>query len=378
MFVRPLSLVALVAGLVTLSAPALATADLRGELTALTYNVAGLPQFISSSDPTTNSPLISPLLNAYDLVLLQEDFTDPIGLGYIGFHEVVTADAEHPHRSDPAPPPLGADLRRTPPHQPPLLADGLNRLSRSPIGNLERHMWIGCHGEFSAAVAEEIARALDVDELIEDLGLGVVIDGGAADCGAQKGFSVATHTLADDLEVEVYNLHAEAGGGEQDNAERAAGFAQLADHILEQADGRAIILGGDTNLHTSRDQVDTDVWQAFLDTTGLIDVCEVVDCGDDDGEIDKFAFRPGTGVRLRPVSHSFERERFTRDDGEPLSDHDPLAVTFAWNVQRASAVGNTLPVTGAGVVPVAGLVAMIAALATGPRVLNQRRRALGP
>jgi hypothetical protein len=35
-------------------------------------------------------------------------------------------------------------------------------------------------------------------------------------------------------------------------------------------------------------------------------------------------------VALEPRSHSFERARFTRSDGEPLSDHDPLAVTWRW------------------------------------------------
>jgi len=61
-------------------------------------------------------------------------------------------------------------------------------------------------------------------------------------------------------------------------------------------------------------------------------VCAAIDCGADADVIDKFAFRSGGGVELVPLSHSFERERFTREDGEPLSDHDPLAVTFHWRV----------------------------------------------
>jgi hypothetical protein len=45
-----------------------------GEFAVLAYNVAGLPQGISSSNPKRNLPLISPLLNAYDIVFTQEDF----------------------------------------------------------------------------------------------------------------------------------------------------------------------------------------------------------------------------------------------------------------------------------------------------------------
>lgn len=353
-------LAALVAGFAAV--PVSAATSSSGAFTALTYNVAGLPQGISSSDPTTNSPLISPLLNDFDLVLLQEDFSDPTGLGLIGFHEIVVADADHPHRSEPAPPPAGTDLRRTPPHQPPLLADGLNRLSRFPIGQLDRQMWADCHGEFSAAVAEEIAKALDLDEPIQDLGLGAVVDGGAADCGAQKGFSVATHTLAADVHVDVYNLHAEAGSGPDDNAVRAAGFEQLADHIVAHSAGRAIIVGGDTNLHTIRDEIDTDVWAAFVQSTDLVDVCDAVDCGEDAGEIDKFAFRSSADVEIRPLTHSFERERFTRDDGEPMSDHDALAVTFAWSSPPADDGGATTPVTGGSLVALAALALAAAAL----------------
>jgi hypothetical protein len=41
------------------------------ELSVLTYNVAGLPAEVSGSDPVANHPQISPLLNGYDLVLVQ-------------------------------------------------------------------------------------------------------------------------------------------------------------------------------------------------------------------------------------------------------------------------------------------------------------------
>jgi len=43
-----------------------------GELSVLSYNVAGLPQEISSENPEEHIPLISPLLDEYDIVLTQD------------------------------------------------------------------------------------------------------------------------------------------------------------------------------------------------------------------------------------------------------------------------------------------------------------------
>lgn len=316
-----------------------------GQLTALSYNVAGLPEQISGSEPATNSPLISPLLNHYDLVLLQEDWADPLAdarqaglvpeeVPRLGYHDLVVADADHPYRSEPAPNPYGTDPRRAP-AGPALQSDGLNRLSRFPFGPLERVMWEACHGEVTVTAVEEAMGVTGLDDALDDLGLGAVnheLDGGSADCGAQKGFSMSRTELAPGVTVDVYNLHADAGGHERDQAARRSNLAQLAAHILEHSAGQAVILGGDTNLRTNRPDRASDAaaWSEFLAVTGLTDVCDAVDCGSDDAEIDKFAFRSGVGLKVVPQSHSFERERFTRADGAPLSDHDALAVTFRW------------------------------------------------
>src|SRR5688572_5820705 len=45
-----------------------------GTIRFLTYNVAGLPEGVSKSHPAANTPLMSPLLNDFDLVVVQEDF----------------------------------------------------------------------------------------------------------------------------------------------------------------------------------------------------------------------------------------------------------------------------------------------------------------
>jgi hypothetical protein len=338
-----------------------------GEFVALTYNVAGLSQAVSGEDPETNSPLISPLLNAYDLVLLQEDWEDPIEGGpNVHYHEEIVADANHPYRSDPAPAPLGTDLRRFP-HGPPLISDGLNRLSRFPFGTLERHMWEECNGELAIEAAEQLLGEAGLDEVVDEAGLGDTIDGGAADCAAQKGFSVARTKFADGVEVDVYNLHADAGGGAGDIAARQANFPQLAAFVKEHSAGRAVIVGGDTNLRTGADgrAEDKKMWEDFQAATGLLDVCRVADCGADAHVVDKFFFREGGGVALTPLSHHFERERFKRSDGEPLSDHDPLAVRFAWDAGDPSGAAEPeLPVTGGpGAERVVALLLIAAAVA---------------
>jgi hypothetical protein len=319
--------------LVGTGAPAEGVGERSGTFTALTYNVAGLPQGISGSDPQTNSPLISPKLNAYDMVLLQEDWGDPIpGVpGIFAFHDEIVADANHRYRTDPAPPPRGTDLRRFP-SGPILTADGLNQLSRMPFGPIDRQMWDTCFGELHGEAAEVILSAAGLYEPLEPI-IGGVVDGGAADCSAQKGFTMTRMILGVDAVVDVYNHHGEAGSGPRDEAASAAGFEQLTDYILEHSRGHAVILGGDTNLHTdpgASHTRDRRVWQQLQDATGVRDVCSVVACGKDAFVIDKFAFRSGGGVTLTPLSHVFERKRFTRSDGEPLSDHDPLAVRFAW------------------------------------------------
>ena len=107
---RLLAIAALLAVVVAWSAPiARAQTTASGSFTALSYNVAGLPEQISGSSPSTNSPHISPLLNGYDLVLLQEDWVDvfqplrdaggPDLPPLTGYHHLIVGDAEHPHRS---------------------------------------------------------------------------------------------------------------------------------------------------------------------------------------------------------------------------------------------------------------------------------------
>lgn len=288
-----------------------------GELTVLTYNVAGLPQEISEENPEGHIPLISPLLDAYDVVLSQEDFDWWVPLlddfDFANYHDRLRAAASHEHRSEqhPGPEAVGVDPATRPDLS---VGDGLGYLSRLPFTGETRVPWEGCFG------------GLDTS------------DGGAGDCLAMKGFAMVTMTLADDdgseAEIDMYTLHAEAGSTDEDQRLRGEQFDQLADFIEERSTDNAIVLGGDTNLDPGDDRperadADAEIWARFLERTGLIDVCAALGCDDPD-RIDRIAYRNGGGVSLQPTTYDVPRERFQAPDGEDLSDHLPVVASFAF------------------------------------------------
>lgn len=285
--------------------PMFDAAATTGEFLALTYNVAGLPQIFSSSpNALTRMPLISELLNGYDLVLVQEDWLTPTpnpGAPNRGYHEILEDKVTHRYRSIPMPIPYGSDPLRPSA----LLSDGLNEFSRLYFNmyTTEHVRWKECFGGLTT---------------------------GASDCLALKGFTRTVHKLAEGVEVDVYNLHGEAGSDPEDVPLQKQDFeTELADYINTHSAGRAVILGGDTNLHTDS-APDDGTWQNFRTATGLKDVCETVACGSDEHQIDKFAFRSSSTVVIEPLSHKFDRTKFSYDGGT-LSDHDALEVRFRWS-----------------------------------------------
>lgn len=273
-------------------------AVVAGDVLALAYNVAGLPQGISGSNPEVNTPLIGPLLNGYEITLLQETWKtpDPNPLAPLRvYHEILEAASLHPFRSIAAPQPLGTN-----PFRPSaLLADGLNRFSNFPFDEEIRVPWNTC---------------------VES----------AADCLALKGFSIARTTFAPGVVVDVYDLHMEAGGDPADDVARDEGITQLVQAMTTYSAGRPIIVGGDFNLHTNTEP-DGSQYARLLSEAGLTDVCAAVGCSTT-GRIDKFAYRSAGPVTITPLSHDFETDVFVRDGNVDLSDHEALAVRFGWSV----------------------------------------------
>ena len=270
---------------------------LMGSFVALTYNVAGLPEGLSSSMPARFTPLIGPLLNGYELVFLQESWLTPEDnpfdlLGLRAYHEILVAASEHPHKTVPADQPFGNDPSRPSA----LLGDGLNIFSRYPLAATTRIAWATC-----------------VDT--------------ASDCLAFKGFSMTPAQLGG-LPVHLYDLHMEAGGSAEDDAARALGIEQMVAFIEEHSADIAVIMAGDFNLHTEGEPAASQFADLVM-RAGLTDACTELEC-EDPGSIDKVLVRSSAELELRVESWESEADVFVSDMGEPLSDHLPLAVKIAW------------------------------------------------
>lgn len=262
------------------------------ELSVICYNVAGLPQDLSSSDPELYSSVISPLLNDYDVVHLQEDFC---------YHDSILLHNTHTYRTTPLPcVPDG---------------DGLNGLSYLPINNLERTAWEHCTG---------------------------------ADCLTPKGFYYSQISLANGETIDFYNVHCNAGGGDPSLAARRGNIAQLCTYITEHSEGRPVIIMGDFNSRYTREG-DTirallgmgfkDVWVELVRSGNVpmlgadrLDNCQPNRTNTGCERVDKLFYRSSDRLSIAPLSYQVDDERFyyQGNDTLPLSDHWPLIARFSF------------------------------------------------
>jgi len=251
----------------------------KGEFSMLTYNIAGLPASLSGENPEEHIPQISPLLNAYDLVLVQEDFW---------YHDLLTADLTHPHRSKP----MVAEPTFTD------LGDGLNRFSRLPFDPVERKTWQQCNG---------------------------AVDCGS-DCMTDKGFSVSRLRLTGQVSLCIYNLHLDASDCDADFQTREAQRQQLVADLAARCPDEAVIVAGDTNLKLTRPQ-DIVILDQLLADTDLSIACRTLSCAEE--KHDRIMYRSSPDLTLTPTAWSHPAG-FTDPDGFDLSDHKPVLVEFSW------------------------------------------------
>ncbi|MGW5607451.1 jacalin-like lectin [Streptomyces sp. NPDC003753] len=282
-------------GGLTVTAPAAAAAD-SGTFRVLSYNVAGLPEGISSA-PTprqSSTTTIGSRLGPYDVVQVQEDFN---------YHAYLYAADSHPYRT---PTSGGAGV-----------GSGLNTLSAIPYdtGDFERVHWNSCQYD-------------------------------SGDCLTPKGFTFMRERLAEGVYVDFYNLHTNAGTNDGDLASRADNLNQLTDFIRTHSTGKAVVVMGDTNTRYTRsgDTIAefaaanglTDAWVKLVrggtppakgsdpllcDENAVTNSCEVVD---------KILYRGSKLVSLGATAYNNEHAGFLTDDGKMLSDHDPITATFSW------------------------------------------------
>lgn len=254
-----------------------------GELRALTYNVHGLPPEITLDDTTARMTQIGPLLPGYDLVAMQEDFIE-------SNHEILAGGSDHATQRW-----FGDVLEDR------IYGSGLAVFA--DLAEVEHH-----HEHYT-----------DCNGFLED----------SSDCMASKGFQMMRLELAQGIEVDVYNSHLEAGGGEDDDAARASNVDQIVAAMEALSDGRALMFLGDTNLD-ELDEEELPLLELWQEAIGWVDACETVEC-EEPGRIDRVLLRSGGGVSLEAVAWTLEPE-FYDDQGVPLSDHDALSVEVRWSV----------------------------------------------
>jgi hypothetical protein len=251
-------------------------ATASGDFTLITYNVAGLPVFVSQSEPVTNTPLIGLMLNLYDVAVVQEDFA---------YHGALSAEARHAFRTEPQSPSSKVGI-----------GDGLSVFSRFSLRKFQRIPWRACNGKFR--------------------------DG--SDCWTSKGFAVATQEIEKGVEIDLYDVHMDSGHAPADVRARALQADQLVEYIARHSAQRAVIVAGDTNM--GQDSEET--LRSFLARAGLTDACRALVCSDPE-RIDRVMYRSAPGVELR-IPKFVVDERFVRPDGKALSDHEAVGVVVRW------------------------------------------------
>jgi endonuclease/exonuclease/phosphatase family metal-dependent hydrolase len=331
---RSLGSVLVVSG-IAVGAPVSASAapPAAGTFSVLTYNVAGLPEGLSSGNPEANTPIIGQRIRPYDIVAVQEDFN---------YHASLYANDTHPHR--------------TPTSGGAAFGDGLNLLSNHPYSDLTRDDWNACNG---------------------------------TDGLTPKGFTWSRVRLAEGVLIDFYNLHPNAGTTDADLAARRANITELSAFIAANSAGNAVVVAGDTNTRYTRtgdnirDLVSanglTDAWvqeerggvppaaggpALVCDDTNVTDACEVVD---------KILYRGNRYVTLTLDRYGNENAAFRTSDDKMLSDHYPITAAFRWTLNPALSLSDDFggphgtPFTDVASVPVGQRVTQVSVRA-GARV----------
>ena len=278
-----------------------------GEFSVLTYNIAGLPEIISSA-ATKRAPSIAEIgrkLNAFDIVNVQEDFNYNKSLYNQG--------NLHPFRTQ--------TKGKVP------FGDGLNTLSRYPVHSIKRVSWNNCTG---------------------------------ADCLTPKGFTFSRLEIARGLFVDLYNVHANAYNHLAAASARRENINQLSKFIQENSKDQAVIVMGDLNAHYSyaHDNLDRllnqnglrDAWLVLVKNdqipaaTNTLPESNILALNSSSESIDKILYRSNEQIKLQVSQYNLENELFQDIKGTPLSDHHPVSLRFSWQLQDLKSVNNPLAV----------------------------------
>lgn len=280
------------------------TTTTAGDMSVLTMNVAGLPQFLQNNevpgDKTTNSKLIGSYFAQYgfDVIHVQEDFN---------YHAAVYETDNHPYRT--------ATSGGVP------FGSGLNTLANYPWVDFTRTKWDTCSNT-------------DSD-----------------DCLTPKGFTFMRVQIAAATDnstavyADFYNLHADAGTTDADETARNSNINQVLTFAEANSAGNAVVIFGDTNSRYSRvldtavrtllDSDFTDAW-VQLSRDGVVPTQETLCVNPQPSNnntcetVDKIFYRSSPLVTLDATSFMYVGEWFLQPNGSILSDHNPVNVNFTW------------------------------------------------
>ncbi len=272
-------------------------ADITGEFSVLTYNIAGLPFPLSGGawPRALSTAEIGSRINAFDMVNVQQD---------IAYHPFLLDGADFPAQTPASVPawswPVGVPF-----------SDGLNSLSAYRIESLDRQAW---------------------DTRPDLLNPG--------------GFTFSRQHIPGGSSIDVYNV--DTSGGSLTNSE----IAQLSTFIGQNSLGRAVVVAGDFGqLYSDPGQTLT----AFAADNGLTDAWLEVEYGgtvpldaptcayaDSCEQTSKIFYRdaaplvPGdpasSPVQLDALSYTNEGLGFRTEAGADLSSQRPQSVSFGYAV----------------------------------------------
>jgi endonuclease/exonuclease/phosphatase (EEP) superfamily protein YafD len=140
----------------------------------------------------------------------------------------------------------------------------------------------------------------------------------------------ARHELAQGVFVDVSDVHLDAGNASGDVRAREAQLVQLSQAIVRHSAQQAVIVAGDTNIHSGR----RELLRPFEERTGSSEACESLHCAEP-RRVDRVFFRGAPKLALDAVSWKTDT-RFVDDDGNALSDHLAVAVEFEWRAAPAA------------------------------------------
>jgi endonuclease/exonuclease/phosphatase family metal-dependent hydrolase len=252
------------------------------EFSVLTYNVQARPWFDNSKH---KFPFISPLLNRFDIVGVQECFKD---------HGRLWAQADHPVKV------YHSELRN--PFK--IVGSGLGILGRYPLVGTES-MTYSDPGDFQ-------------------------------NWPASKGILMARFDV-NGMPVDVYNTHIAAGKKKDTYRAKSVQGDELIAFVKEHSPpDHNVIFVADFNMRPSRGPEDKEenkdnpkvfVFDRIMESLQFRDVSDEVN-GPTLTNIDRVLFRPGAGYTMEALTWQKDGPEFYDPAKEPLSDHEPVFVSF--------------------------------------------------